>query len=420
MLKDKTIFPLRPLRPPRLISSPRLRLFSVGVVRYDAACMKVLFLTKYDVQKFGIAEPLSALSAALGELGVDVTVYSSDPSARCGHMTNGQPCIYGPIPRPHLFLGGLASRHIARLCKREGFELIHCHGLYRPGWAARAVKRLANIPYVVTSWGDIVPTSSRQQRWSVRRRCRAILASAAAVVHPTAVIAGYSRALGACPGAELVIPNGIDLARWRKTQAACDDRRLIAGRYILAVGKLVAQKGFHVLIRAMALLARQGSDVRLVIAGDGPDKDVLQSLTRELGLHLCQGDALRDAPAGSVCMTGFVDFATKVHLYRDAAAVAFSSQHGEGFPGVLLEAMAAGKAIIASDILATRAIVTQDNALFVPPADAAAWARAITDLLNEPARLALIEKTNSAVVEDYAWSHIARRFAEVYKSILSK
>ncbi|MCE5325601.1 MAG: glycosyltransferase family 4 protein [Planctomycetaceae bacterium] len=380
--------------------------------------MKVLFLTKYDLQKFGIAEPLSALSAALGKLGVDVTVYSSDPSARAGRMGNGQPCIYGPMPRPHLLMGHLAARHIARLCRREGFELIHCHGLYRPGWAARAVRRLADVPYVVTSWGDIVPTSSRQQRWSVRRRCRKILADAAAVVHPTSVIAEYSRALGRGP-TESIIPNGIDLDRWRSTQQQCPPRRLVQGPYILAVGKLVEQKGFQVLIRAMAQPPLKGGDARLVIAGDGPDAAAFKTLARELGLNVAGGlDAISDAPAGSICFAGFVDFATKVHLYRDAAAVAFSSQYGEGFPGVLLEAMAAGKAIVASDIPATRAIVGRDSAIFVPPPQEQAWAKTMGEVLDDDERRAMMEKTNGTKVEQFAWTRVAQQFAEVYRAIL--
>ncbi len=377
------------------------------------AAMKVLFLTKYNLEKFGIAEPLMALSDALAGRGVDVLVAGSHKTAKAGVLRNGRPCVYTPLPKPGIF-GGLTVRGLMRICRRHGVQLVHCHGLYRPGYAARLVKLRTGIPYVVTSWGDIVPSSSRQRRRSVRRRCRAILTDADAVTHPTTVIAGYAERLCDVSHKSTIIPNGIDLQRWR------EQTKPVGGRYILAIGKLTEQKGFGVLIDAMHRLAGSG-EACLVIAGDGQEGPALRARASSQGLEVREGlEGLDSAKPGAVFFAGFIQGGQRLPLFRSARLVAFSSQYGEGFPGVLLEAMACGKAIVASDIPATRAIVTADqNALLVPPSDADAWGQAIRKLLDDDQLREKIERNNLVQAEQYDWPVIAEKFARVYRCVLS-
>ncbi|MBL7132486.1 MAG: glycosyltransferase family 4 protein [Phycisphaerae bacterium] len=377
--------------------------------------MKVLFLTKYNLEKFGIAEPLIALSAALSACGADVLIAGSHETAKAGRLRGGRPCLHAPLPKPGL-MRGAAVRNLVGLCRQHEIEIIHCHGLYRPGYAARLIKRRSGIPYVVTSWGDIVPSSSRQQRRSVRRRCRRILADADAVTHPTAVIAEYAGRLCDVSAKSSIIPNGIDLSWWRSGAVP------LAGRYILAIGKLTEQKGFGVLIDAMGRLAGRQTDISLVIAGSGQAASALRAQAGDLGLEVREGLAgLGDAQGGAVFFAGFVGDEMKLGLFRGARLVAFSSQYGEAFPGVLLEAMVCGKAIVASDIPATRAIITPgENALLVAPADADAWAAAIGNLLGNNELRSSIERNNLQRAEQYDWPVIAGKFTEIYRRVLTR
>ena len=379
------------------------------------AAMKILFLTKYDLERFGIAEPLLALSEALADRGVDVLVAGSHETAKAGALRDGRLCLHAPLPKPGLMRGAAAVRNLVRICRRHGIEIVHCHGLYRPGYAARLIKRRSGIPYVVTSWGDIVPSSSRQRRRSVRRRCRQILKDADAVTHPTTVIAEYAGRLCDVSPKSSIIPNGIDLRLWRK------DTKPVEGRYILAIGKLTDQKGFGVLIDAMQHLGGAGGDISLVIAGEGETGPALRAQAGELGLEVHEGlTELADAAPGAVFFAGFVGDEAKLDLFRGARLVAFSSQYGEGFPGVLLEAMASGKAIVASDIPATRAIVTAgENALLVAPPDADAWAAAIGKLLQDNELRENIERKNFQRAEQYDWPVVAGKFAEIYRRVLT-
>jgi phosphatidylinositol alpha-mannosyltransferase len=121
-----------------------------------------------------------------------------------------------------------------------------------------------------------------------------------------------------------------------------------------------------------------------------------------------------------VIFTGYVDGPGKHDLFRRAALVAFPSQKGEGFGLVLIEAMAARKAIVASDFAGTRAIVKDGvNGLLVDPPDADAWAAAIRKLLQDNELRENIERKNFQRAEQYDWPVIAEKFAEIYRRVLT-
>jgi glycosyltransferase involved in cell wall biosynthesis len=147
-------------------------------------------------------------------------------------------------------------------------DLIHAHGLYRGGWAAREVAKRTGLPYVVTSHGDIAMTSSRMHRPDVRRRCRLILTDASAVTHLSAAMAELAYQLADVRAKSCIITNGLDLAAWGTPSPSPADG------YVLAIGRLVAQKGFGTLLEAVARLKQQGGGPSLVIAGQGPEQEV--------------------------------------------------------------------------------------------------------------------------------------------------
>lgn len=376
--------------------------------------MNVLFLTKYELARYGVAQTLQALSESLLPLGIRVLVCSSHDSARGGTMPNGRPCTWAALPKPGLLRGRPQVRALAAICREHAIGLVHAHGLYRPGWAALHLKRRTALPYVVTSHGDIMPTSSRQQRQSVRRRCKAILAGADAVISLTEAMAGYAEDLCDVSDKNSVIPNGIFLDRWRQIGDVPADR------FILAAGTLTPQKGFSVLIDALKQLIDAGQDVSLVLAGEGPQAEALRAQARGAGLSVQEGlSSPGPQRSRSVIFAGYVDGAGKHDLFRRAALVAFPSQKGEGFGLVLIEAMAARKAIVASDSAGTRSIVEDGvNGLLVDPPDADAWAAAIRKLLQDNELRENIERQNFQQAEQYDWPVIAGKLAEIYRRVL--
>ncbi len=163
---------------------------------------------------------------------------------------------------------------------------------------------------------------------------------------------------------------------------------------ILAAGRLVPQKDFATLLHAFALLHKQGLPHRLVIAGEGKERARLLGLVKELGL------------AGFVDLPGFVD--NLLALMRRSSLFVLSSRF-EGLPGVLIQAMACGCPVVASDCLSGPREILQDGRLgrLVAVGDPQALARAMADTLAQPPDKKILE----ASAQDYSRDVVAQRTA---------
>jgi glycosyltransferase involved in cell wall biosynthesis len=172
---------------------------------------------------------------------------------------------------------------------------------------------------------------------------------------------------------------------------------------IFAMGRLTPQKGFDVLLRSFAAVAATRPDVRLAIAGDGPEAPALRLLASDLGL------------GARVEFLGTV--ADPSPHFRSATVFVLSSRF-EGFPNVLLEAMAAGTAVVATDCPSGPAEILEDgtNGLLVPPEDPAALARAIERLLADPALRARLGAGAASVTDRYSVAATVDRWESVIAS----
>ena len=147
--------------------------------------------------------------------------------------------------------------------------------------------------------------------------------------------------------------------------------RFEPGSYALFAGRLSSEKGLATLLEALA--ATPG--LRLVLAGEGPDRAALEARAQELGL----GDRARFA--------GYLQGADYEAAWRDAAFLVLPSQCYEVRPMVIHEAYARGKPVVATRIGSIPEIVVEEvTGLLVPPGDASALARALAEIGREPAR----------------------------------
>jgi spore coat protein SA len=169
-------------------------------------------------------------------------------------------------------------------------------------------------------------------------------------------------------------------ARERVDGLAASDRATVAPRFLYA-GRLVAEKGVHVLLEAFALLLRALPDARLTIAGssffaNAPATPFVRALRR-------QAEGLGHA----VEFTGFLPHERLLALYADVDAVVVPSTWDEPFGLVVLEAMAAGACVIASRVGAIPELVEDGRTgLLVPAGDARALACALEAVAADPAR----------------------------------
>jgi phosphatidylinositol alpha-mannosyltransferase len=209
-----------------------------------------------------------------------------------------------------------------------------------------------------------------------------------------AAVAYVQTHLGVSP---LIVPNGVDTR-----QFACPPRVSNgAHRTVLFVSRLDRRKGFPVVVAAFALLAERMPGLRLVVAGDGIDRAIV--------------DRLAPALRRRITMLGVVPNAELRRHYASADLFVAPALGGESFGIILLEAMAAALPIVASDIPGYREIVRHEGeGLLVPAGAVVPLADAIARVLTEPALAARLGAAGCQRAEHFTWEVIAECVETLY------
>lgn len=222
------------------------------------------------------------------------------------------------------------------------------------------------------------------------RRAQRVLATSA---HSASAIA---REYGVAPACVFVVPEAIELERWRETLASAESLPREAPS-ILCVAHLYRRKDVATLLAAMIGLR---SEAVLRIVGAGPELRRLQRLAERLGL------------GSRVEFLGHVSFSRLAAEYRRAEIFCLPSRQ-EGFGIVFLEAMAAGLPIVAARAAAVPEVVADGECgILVPPRDASALAGALERLLRDPAERRRLAEAGQRRVERYDAPLVAARFLE--------
>lgn len=264
-----------------------------------------------------------------------------------------------------LALGALPT--IRRLI-RQGFDfdLIDAHYYYPDGVAAGFVARLLNKPFVVTARGtdlNLIPNYPlpRKLILDTARRAAASIGVCSALMDSLAE-------LGGDPAKLKVFRNGVDLERFAPESRAEARQRLglpLARRQLLSVGHLIERKGHHLAIEALPLLP---ADFDLVIVGGGAERAALEALAVRLGV------SSRVRFAGVVAQT-------ELKWWYGAADILLLCSSREGWANVLLEGMACGTPVVATNIWGTPEVVSSTDAgLLMRERSAAALAEAVLAL----------------------------------------
>lgn len=196
-----------------------------------------------------------------------------------------------------------------------------------------------------------------------------------------------------------LVPEPIDLRRWERDREDVP-RDTGSSPVVLAVAHLYPRKSIDVLIRAMALMPSRWRDVTLHVVGTGPEELRLRHLATAAGLQQ------------RVRFLGHVSRAELVAEYRRCTLFCLPSRQ-EGFGIVYLEAMAAGKPIVACRASAVPEIVDDRSGLLVQPGDAPALAGAICRLLDDPALRDRLGAGGHAAVRRYDAPLVARQFLAI-------
>ena len=198
------------------------------------------------------------------------------------------------------------------------------------------------------------------------------------------------------------VPNGVDQSLFDASPAD--------NGYLAFLGRLdIYMKGLDNLLDAMVLLQRT-HNVKLKIAGWGPERNrlLLENKIEELDLGT------------TVTLVGSVDDTEKCTLLSDATLVCVPSRF-EGWGIVAIEAAAAGKAVVGTDIPGLRdAIVDGETGLLAPADDPAAFAGMVAQLLDDPDRRNQLAEAGRQRARQYQWEQIAAQQEQIYETVLTE
>ncbi len=328
--------------------------------------------------------------------------------------------------------GWRAGRLAAALVRREGVQLVHAQGASGLGYArVRRRDWLGTVPLVLNPHGleefdaggvGLKRLAYRPLQWSVRATARA---ADRVVATDGSLVAAVQDRLGLPASRIALIPNAIDLERIdgltdSSAGAACRRRLGLAleDPLFLSVGRLEANKGFDLMIAALAELSRAensaaraglGSRWRWVLAGDGPLRSSLARAVRAEGLE------------ARVLFTGALPDEA-LHAWYEAATVFVHPTRYEGSSLVTLEAMAHRRPVIAARVGGLPDKVRPGvNGWLVPPNRADALAAAVVEALHAGPRLREMGEAGRAIVaREFAWSAVIDRWLDLYREVLTR
>jgi phosphatidylinositol alpha-mannosyltransferase len=295
-------------------------------------------------------------------------------------------------------LGMRLKARLRDVFRRERIDLVHVHGPLVPtlGLVAAEAATALDIPVVGTfhSW---FPRSigNRVFRAPLQRRLDR-MAATIAVGQP--VVDAHSRYFSANWE---IIPNGVNVDYFHPNGRSPFSALHDAPR-VLFLGRLDPRNGLDTMLAAMPAILARFPSTQLTVVGDGPLRARYETHARALGSHVRFVGSVYDERN---------DFygATDVYVCPTTRA---------SFGITLLEAMAAGRPMVVSDITGFRELVAgTDAAVRVPPGDPAAWADAVMATLGDPARRVAMGDAGRRAALTYAWPIVARRVLDVYERV---
>ncbi len=284
------------------------------------------------------------------------------------------------------------------LAQGRGVDAIDAHYVYPDGVAAVWLGRRLGLPVVITARGTDVNLIPRHA--VPRRLIQGALSSAAALIAVSAALKQAMVGLGAAEPKVTVLRNGVDTRLFRPP---ADRATLRAGLglsrpTLLSVGHLIERKGHDLVIRALAALP----GCELLVAGEGPERSRLEALVAELGL------------AARVRLLGARPHGEMAELYGAADALILASSR-EGWANVLLEAMACGTPVVATNIWGNPEVVRAPEAGMIVARTVEALAAGARRLLAAaPGRAA-----TRAYAERFGWEETTAGQLAVFRGVLA-
>ncbi len=357
---------------------------------------------------------------ALAARGVEVEVVAPQPWCPLARSGRSWPAAVWPLPAayPRMFsmpVVGWAADGLAYglalyrwMCSQpRPFDLIDAHFVYPDGVGAWLAGRRLGIPVVVTVRGKIVSLSKKAVR---RAQIAAMLRGVQARIAVSRSLAGWVHRVGGSDLEVEVIPNGVEVEQFRRTDRGEARRRLgwpAEPRYLLAVGHLQHVKGFDRIVEALPAVRSAVGDVRLVLVGSRRGEAGFRRRLAKLIAACGHPQAIR--------FLGPTDPAMLNDLYN-AADVLVNTSRSEGWNNAISEALAVGTPVLATDVGGNAEQVRSPQlGMVVPDGDAQALIDGLVAALGQSWNRPLIAAHGGA----RQWPQVGREVQSVLERALA-
>lgn len=374
--------------------------------------MRIALVTEFYFPHLGgVTEHVHNLAKRLISLGHHAIIITSLMASTGDGVDAEMPGADGPIVRrigtsrviysagsfARITTGLGLRRQIRVHLEQEQIDIVHVHGGLAPvlGLTAPSAAAELGLPVVATfhSWFRRSALCRIFRRPLQRRLDR----HAAAIAVSQPVVDAHARYFDADWD---IIPNGVDTEFFRPLPPRPINGR---GPELLFLGRLDPRNGLDTILNAMPMVLARFPDTRLTVAGDGPLRPLYEHIASPLGRHVSfLGRVNGDRPSHFSGADLYVCPTTKA-----------------SFGVTLLEAMACGTPIAASDITGFRELVSGgEEAVLVPLGQPAEWAQTVVDLLGDQERRCRMGRAGLAKAADYSWPRVTERILQVYHRVL--
>lgn len=363
--------------------------------------MKVGIVCPYDWHvPSGVAIHVSDLAEAMVGLGLDVSVLA--PGDEAESIADYVTLVGRSIPVPYngsvarVSFGPRSASRVRRWIREGDFDVLHVHSPVTPSLGMMAC--WSAIGPIVATFHAAIDGRSRMMSsgaWILQATLEKVRAKIAVSEEARRTVVQH---LG---GDAVLVPNGVSVDRFASASSRAEWSTPGTIAFLGRVDE--ARKGLEVLLAALPGIVAERDDVRLLVAGPG------------------ETDALGELPPqirGRVQFLGRVSEQEKAELLSSVDLYIAPHIGGESFGIVLLEAMAAGAPVLASDLVAFRDVLDRGRCgeLFTAGDPEALTATAVA-LLSDPARLAQLSAAGSERAREYDWVRVAKQVVAVYETV---
>ena len=373
--------------------------------------MKIALVSPYDfIYPGGVANHITNLDRHLIRMGHNVRVIA--PASKLGPAFGNRFIPIGkprPVPASgsitRITLSVTLASTIKEVLNREKFDIVHLHEPFMP-MLCSAVLRFSDAVNIGTfhacegspgyyfGW----PISAIMLKFRSTKLHGRIAVSKPAKEYANKYVHGDY----------VIVPNGVDLEHFSPNVSPIEE--FCDGKLnILFVGRLERRKGLDYLLRAYPVIKKEFPNSRLIVVGPGTRlRKRYERYVRKLGLK-------------DISFIGFASYADLPRYYKTADVFCSPATSRESFGIVLLEAMALGKPIVATNIDGYASVVDHgEDGLLVQPKDSQALAKALISVLGDKALREQMGARGQLKAGEYGWERIAQRVFDYYLEVMKK